>query len=120
MELVETSEVEVKRGRGRPRKEVIEVIEEVEPIIKKKGRPRKIVEDVEPITPEPKGRPKLEHPCVSGKPKAVRIYFKDYYKAKLENCLINCPNCNTLIEKVNRGNHMKFKVCAKVCFCCIG
>ncbi len=114
MEIVEVSEVEIKRGRGRPRKEIPEVIEEVEPVIKKKGRPRKIVEDVDLPPPKPKGRPKLEHPCVSGKPKAGRQYFKDYYRAKLQNCLVNCPNCNTLIEKVNRGNHMKSKLCAKV------
>ena len=114
MELVESSDIEVKRGRGRPRKEITEVIEEAEPVIKKKGRPRKIVEDVEPGPKNPKGRPKLENPCVSGKPKAGRQYFKDYYRAKLQNCLVNCPNCNTLIEKVNRGNHMKSKLCAEV------
>ena len=59
MELVEASEVEIKRGRGRPRKEVIE---EVEPIIKKKGRPKKIVEDVEPAPKRPRGRPTVENP----------------------------------------------------------
>ena len=111
IELVEPVEVEVKRGRGRPRKEVME---EVEQVIKKKGRPKKHVEDMEPVPKKPQGRPKLENPCLSGKPKAGRQYFKDYYVAKLQNCLINCPNCNTLIEKVNRGNHMKSKLCAKV------
>jgi hypothetical protein len=76
-----------------------------------KGRPRK---EVEPVPRGPKGRPRLENPCTSGKPKAGRQYFKDYYVAKLQNCLINCPKCNCLTEKINIGNHLKSKHCAKV------
>ena len=70
MELVESSDIEVKRGRGRPRQEITEVIEETEPVIKKKGRPRKIVEDVEPKPKRPRGRPTVENPCKGRKPKA--------------------------------------------------
>ena len=112
MELVAPSEVEIKRGRGRPRKEIIEVIEETEP--KKKGRPKKIVEDVEPVPKNPKGRPRLENPCVSGKPKAGKVYFRDYYATKMKNCFVSCPNCKTFTMKANLGNHLKSNYCAKI------
>ncbi len=114
MELVEASEVEIKRGRGRPRKEVIEVIEEVEPVIKKKGRPRKIVEDVEPVPKRPRGRPTVENPCKKGKPKTGNVYFREYYASKIKNCLISCPNCSSFTMKSNLGNHMKSQHCAKI------
>ena len=112
IELVESSDIEVKRGRGRPRKEITEVIEE--PVIKKKGRPRKILEDVEPKPKRPRGRPTVENPCKVGKPKAGRQYFRDYYASKVKNCLINCPNCNSFTMKSNLGNHMKSNICSKV------
>ena len=111
MELVEASEVEIKRGRGRPRKEVIE---EVEPIIKKKGRPKKKVEDVEPVSKRPRGRPIVENPCKNGKPKAGKVYFREYYASKIKNRLIHCPNCNELTEKACLVNHLKSKHCAKI------
>ena len=112
MELVESSEVEIKKGRGRPRKEVIEVIEEIEP--KKKGRPKKVVEDLEPKPKRPRGRPTVENPCKGGKPKEGKKYFRDYYASKIKNCLVNCPNCNALTEKASLIQHMKSKRCAKI------
>ena len=114
MELVESSDIEVKRGRGRPRKEITEVIEETEPVIKKKGRPRKIVEDVEPKPKRPRGRPMVENPCKGGKPKEGKKYFRDYYASKIKGCLFNCPNCNALTEKASPVQHMKSKHCAKI------
>ena len=60
IELVESSDIEVKRGRGRPRKEITEVIEETEPVIKKKGRPKKIVDDAEPKPKRPRGRARIQ------------------------------------------------------------
>ena len=114
IELVEVNEAEVKRGPGRPRKEISEVVDEVEPIIKKKGRPKKIVEYVEPEPKRPRGRPTVENPCKNGKPKAGKAYFRDYYAAKIKNCLVNCPNCNALTEKACLTNHLKSKHCAKI------
>ena len=114
IELVGPVEVEVKRGPGRPRKEISEVSVEVEPVIKKKGRPKKNVEPVEPVLKRPRGRPTVENPCKNGKPKAGKAYFRDYYAAKIKNCLVNCPNCNELIEKASLVNHMKSKHCAKI------
>ena len=108
-EIVESNDIVVKRGPGRPRKE-IDNETEIKPK-GPKGRPRK---EVEPVPRGPRGRPRLENPCTSGKPKAGRQYLKDYYLAKLQNCLINCPKCNSLTEKINIGNHMKSKHCTKV------
>jgi len=114
IELVESSDIEIKRGRGRPRKEIPEVIEEVEPVIKKKGRPKKIVEDAEPKPKRPRGRPTVENPCKVGKPKAGKVYFREYYASKIKNCFINCPNCNAFTMKSNLVNHMKSQHCAKI------
>mgnify|MGYP003349386207 CR=1 FL=1 len=87
MELVESSDIEVKRGRGRPRKEIVEVVQVIEP--KKKGRPRKIVdEDVEPNIKRRRGRPNVENPCKGGKPKEGNKYFRDYYASKIKGCYL--------------------------------
>ena len=82
-------------------------------MIKKKGRPRKEVNERD-HTPKQRGRPRLENPCLPGKPKAGNLYFREYYANKLKNCLIQCPNCNAMTEKTNITTHMKSKHCAKV------
>ena len=110
-EMDATNDIEIKRTRGRPRKELTP---EIEKVIKKKGRPRKVIDETETIPKERKPRTKMENPCLPGKPKGGAQYFRDYYANKLKNCLINCPNCNALTEKTNLGNHMKSKHCSKV------
>ena len=111
VEVETKDENEMKRTRGRPRKEIIT---DTEKVIKKKGRPRKVIDETETLPKERKPRTRMENPCLPGKPKGGAQYFRDYYINKLKNCLINCPNCNALTEKINLGNHLKSKHCAKV------
>ena len=75
--VVESNDIEIKRSRGRPKKEVIN---QTEPIVKKKGRPKKVSENDETIIKKPRGRPKVENPCLPGKPKGGKQYFRDYYR----------------------------------------
>ena len=101
-EIVESNDIEVKKTRGRPKKDSIPAV------------PINNFEGIEPFPKRARGRPKVENPCLPGKPKAGKQYFRDYYATKLKNCLISCPKCNTMIEKINLSNHLKTALCAKI------
>ena len=73
-----------------------------------------IIESNEIPIKKGRGRPKIENPCLSGKPKAGKEYFKQYYETKMKNCLINCPKCNSMTEKANLRNHIKSSLCTKI------
>ena len=51
-EMDATNKIEIKRSRGRPRKEIVQ---EIEKVIKKKGRARKVIDETETIPKERKG-----------------------------------------------------------------
>ena len=110
-EVEAKDEKEIKRTRGRPRKEIIT---DTEKVIKKKGRPRKVIDETETLPKERKPRTRMENPRLPGEPEGGAQYLRDYYINKLKNCLINFPNCNALTENINLGNHLKSKHCAKV------
>ena len=92
VENVETEEVVIKRGRGRPKSEPKEVI------IKEK---------------KTLGRPRIENPCKSGHPKDPE-YYKKYYEKNLATNVINCPCCGMGTHKYNLKNHIKSKYCHKL------
>lgn len=151
----------VKRGRGRPRKPIVEPVEppkvkrfrscfkkavdeDTEPIIKRpRGRPRKPSAekyktpkafkvllkrgrkplpkpDIPPVPvvilpPDykgirPVGRPRLENPTLSGKPKDPD-YFKNYYHRKTKFNLVSCPNCSEQVCINALNLHQKSKKC---------
>ena len=57
-EVVETNDIVIKKGRGRPRKEIDNDVE-IKPK-GPKGRPRKEIDNTADLKPKgPKGRPKL-------------------------------------------------------------
>ena len=90
-----------------------EVINQTEPIVKKKGRPKKVSENDETIIKKPRGRPKVDNPCLPGKPKGGKQYFRDYYRSHNAGIMIKCPCCNVLTEQFNLRNHLRTKVCSK-------
>ena len=110
IETIESNDMEIKRSRGRPKKEIIN---ETETVIKKKGRPKKVSENDESLPKKPRGRPKVENACLPGKPKGGRQYFRDYYRSHNAGIMINCPCCNVLTEQFNLRNHIRSKTCAK-------
>ena len=109
-EMDATNDIEIKRSRGRPKKEMIT---EMEPVIKKKGRPKKVSENDESLPKKPRGRPKVENACLPGKPKGGKLYFREYYRSHNAGIMINCPCCNVLTEQFNLRNHIRSKTCAK-------
>ena len=105
-EVLESNDSSVKRGRGRPKK-IIET--EIEPIVINSSS-----ENEETINEKRRGRPRVENPCQSGKPKEGKEYFREYYASKMKHCLINCPKCNSMTEKASLRNHIKSALCAKI------
>ena len=105
-EIIESNDITIKRSRGRPKKITDK---ETEPIIINSSS-----DNEETINERRRGRPRVENPCQSGKPKGGKEYFKEYYASKMKNCLINCPKCNGMTEKANLRNHIKSALCAKI------
>ena len=95
-EVPELAEVKVKRGRGRPK------------------QPPKEIVPKEPREPKPKGRPRIENPTTAGHPKLGKLYYQNYYKAKIQNDIVSCPTCSMLTKKYNLNNHMKSKLCTQI------
>ena len=94
VEQVEQFE-EVKRGRGRPRKERVVSDEPTEP--KKRCRPRKVI-DVAEIREKQKPGPKTALTLVQG-------YFTKYYKEHYQGIYVTCPVCsnpNVGANKIHR------------------
>ena len=80
-----------------------------EPIILKRGRGRPKKEIVEPKVKKPKGRPKgvLKENAVSRQPE----YYNDYYKAHYSHQVI-CPDCyNPKVLRTNMLRHMRTNKC---------
>jgi ssDNA-specific exonuclease RecJ len=111
--MTEEIEIVLKRGRGRPRKEVVEELPK-EP--KKRGRPAKVKDD-EPKEPKKRGRPAKEK--ILPPPKPPRIYKthdpnyiknyyqeKDYYR-KHYAVLMTCPSCKIRLVQQKIARHLK-------------
>ena len=93
---------EVKRGRGRPRKE--RIISDVPTEPKKRGRPRKVI-NVQEIREKQKPGPKT---ALS----SAQDYFTKYYQENYQGVYVTCPVCsnpNVGVNKINR--HVKTRKC---------
>lgn len=81
----------VKRPRGRPRKNIDEVVEPDDEANKRgRGRPKKDIKD----TDDPE-------------------YFKMYYRNNLKG-YVECENCGRCVEKGHLNKHKKTKICERV------
>jgi hypothetical protein len=101
MEYVEQVE-EVKRGRGRPRKE--RIIGDEPTVSKKRGRPRKVI-DVQEIREKQKPGPKTSL-------SSAQDYFTKYYRENYQGIYVTCPVCgnpNVNVSKIHR--HVKTRKC---------
>lgn len=98
-----TSETQdIKRGRGRPKKERHVSAEQTE--AKKRGRPKKVI-DVQEIKEKRKPGPKTMLSLAQG-------YFTQYYKERYQGIYVTCPVCgnpNVGANKVHR--HIKTRKC---------
>lgn len=98
-----TSETQdIKRGRGRPKKERHVSAEQTE--AKKRGRPKKVI-DVQEIKEKRKPGPKTMLSLAQG-------YFTQYYKDRYQGIYVTCPVCsnpNVGANKVHR--HIKTRKC---------
>ena len=95
--------VEIKRGRGRPKKEKIEIVKEP----KKRGpKPdfTKYKERISEITEPQKRGPKT---CAS----KYKEYYAQYYRDHYSKIYLNCPNCFKLIQKSRICRHMRTSSC---------
>jgi len=123
-------EEKVKRPRGRPRKEKVEVSPTLETITKiKKVRVKSVPKSVpkseleeEPVEKRRVGRPRIhpirEKPLEKMKPgkktnlSMNKSYFREYYQTHYKGVKITCPICNNpdiAIDKLQR--HIKTRKC---------
>jgi hypothetical protein len=101
---LEENTVEVKRGRGRPRKEKIVSDEPTQP--KKRGRPKKPI-IVSEIRQKQKPGPKTDMTKQDG-------YYKQFYREHYQGVFVTCPMCgnpNVNASKVHR--HIKTSKCTQ-------
>ena len=96
-----------KRGRGRPRKEIIDVAV----IAKPRGRPRKII-DVLEIRDKLKRGPKTS---LTQDPEYYNNYYKEHYKGMYTTCPA-CKNPHVSVDKVHR--HIRTRKCWYDEMCC--
>ena len=95
--------VVIKRGRGRPKKEKIEIPKEP----KKRGpKPdfTKYKERISEITEPQKRGPKT---CAS----KYKEYYAQYYRDHYSKIYLNCPNCFKLVQKNRICRHMRTNSC---------
>ena len=117
-------EEKVKRPRGRPRKEKVEVSPTLEEITKiKKVRVKSVPKvEEEPVEKRRVGRPRIhpvrEKPLEKMKPgKKTQLsinksYFREYYQTHYKGVKVTCPICNNpdiAIDKLQR--HIKTRKC---------
>ena len=96
-----------KRGRGRPRKEMIDVAV----IAKPRGRPRKII-DVLEIRDKLKRGPKTS---LTQDPEYYNNYYREHYKGMYTTCPA-CKNPHVSVDKVHR--HIRTRKCWYDEMCC--
>ena len=96
-----------KRGRGRPRKEIIDVAV----IAKPRGRPRKII-DVLEIRDKLKRGPKTS---LTQDPEYYNNYLREHYKGMYTTCPA-CKNPHVSVDKVHR--HIRTRKCWYDEMCC--
>lgn len=98
-----TSETQdIKRGRGRPKKERHVSAEQTE--AKKRGRPKKVI-DVQEIKEKRKPGPKTMLSLAQG-------YFTQYYKDRYQGIYVTCPVCSNPKVGANKVHrHIKTRKC---------